>query len=855
MPNPLQMAGASLPPSDFAPLHVNRMMTGMWPNTNPFRDAATPDLVEKYYGGQHDSLYGGANAEVSTRLTHKRRPGNSVYNPLIAGFPPVNRFYGWNTFTLTDEAVRVLADTGMGGGVVYDITAGHAAQGIFTKSPGAGSTYFLGVGNTLYFTNGVDNKQLNNATGVVTDWGVDGPTTAPTVSQDPRPNPYPGWVAGTGYCIFGNFGPLFPIVDPDNNIQQWDGTPENAVTGPVIPPVWNSTGTNPTTPDGSVLWRYAGPAGWQAVSPYGGASLVTGNANTSTGMQLMMFINIVDHLANSGAIEPVWNGGLGSLTPDANGIVWKCLGPVVTWDALGANCPMIGSSTILDPNGYTEEIIQPGKTGPTLPSFSQIVGAYTSPDGTAAWMNSGAFSVAATAPWLYGYAFEASATVDISNMSPQSQPIVVIEGNQVTVQGMGTGVAGVDTIVLYRTDQGGSIFFFLASFPNPGAGVQWTYIDNTPDSGLNILIQAQTAGQGTPLPAGATALAFKGGRIFAAVGNVVYISSGPDAVVSGSSGNAGFDTTLPCQSKIIKFWGNALGMVVFTLKDAYIIKGSGVSGDAALGIPADPFTIDDFLEDIPLLSYDAFTVHFSTGYLFGGQRMVTSLDPSAGIVEASFPLADQVAAFNPKTSFCTFHTGPSGETALYLSDGSTQWYRMSPTSSPETGWNWSPPALITGGMSAVQSVEILPGTKALLIGPPAAGGPILMRDTTVRTDNGTPYPMSLDFNPIVLAEPGQLAGVAWMALKTAETGNTPTLGVVLDEIKGPLETIPRNRQDPPNLPPSETYDSNRFSLLQGQKPVWCQAIKFALEWPATDTPDELFTYTIYGETWAEQRSQ
>jgi hypothetical protein len=130
-----------------------------------------------------------------------------------------------------------------------------------------------------------------------------------------------------------------------------------------------------------------------------------------------------------------------------------------------------------------------------------------------------------------------------------------------------------------------------------------------------------------------------------------------------------------------------------------------------------------------------------------------------------------------------------------------------------------------------------------------------MRDVTVNTDAGTPYPMAVDYNPIVLATPGQLAGLAWMTVKCSAAGNAPTLGVVLDEISGPYESVPRTRQDPTNLPPSETLLSNRHSLLQNQKPVWCQVIKFGMQWPAEDSPDELLTYTIFGQTWQEQRSQ
>jgi hypothetical protein len=188
---------------------------------------------------------------------------------------------------------------------------------------------------------------------------------------------------------------------------------------------------------------------------------------------------------------------------------------------------------------------------------------------------------------------------------------------------------------------------------------------------------------------------------------------------------------------------------------------------------------------------------------------------------------------------------------------------MAPTSAPETGLNWNPPAYIAGGTSAVQSVETTPGTMSLLIGPPAGStGPILMRDTTVNTDNGTPYPCSTDVGNIVLAHTGQLAGLAWIALESEAVGTATEVSVMLDETKektgsqsAKFTPVPRTRQDPPNAPPSETIFSNRHSLLQNQKLVWCKSLKMRLEWPAEDAANELDTYAIFGQVWAEQRSQ
>jgi hypothetical protein len=151
----------------------------------------------------------------------------------------------------------------------------------------------------------------------------------------------------------------------------------------------------------------------------------------------------------------------------------------------------------------------------------------------------------------------------------------------------------------------------------------------------------------------------------------------------------------------------------------------------------------------------------------------------------------------------------------------------------------------------------------LLIGPPAGtGGPILKRDTSVNTDDGTTYPASADVGNIVLAHTGQLAGLAWIALESEAVGTATQVSVMLDETKektgsqsARFTPVPRTRQDPPNAPPSETILSNRHNLLQDQKPVWCKSLKMRFEWPAEDAANELDTYAIFGQVWAEQRSQ
>lgn len=852
MANPLQIAGAALSPSDYAPLHINRMVTGYWTNTNPLRDAATDMFTEKFYGGRQDRIAAGINTELSSKLTLRRRVGLSVYNS--QNFPAIRRFYGWNTFTLTDEFVRVMADTKA---TVYDATGPNTKIAVWEKSPEAvGSpTFFLGVGNTLYFTNGFENKQLNNETGVVSDWGIDAPENAPTVAQQAKPNPYPSWKPLTVYSTNDVFG--LAIEDSNNNIQR---VTTFGVTGATEPSPWNPTKFGATT-DGSVHWQNMGASGWTANFGYVYGDPIIGRVIDPTSGLLVGNLFWCVHAGTSGASEPTWLPGTGTLVGD-NGVTWKNAGPLLYWHDIGSSTTIVGATTIVDSNGYLQTIAQSGKSGATPPQPWQTEpGAFTD-DGTIVWLNAGPFASGSTAPWRYGYAYESSATEDLSNMSPPSLPISVTKGGQVIVQGQGSGDPQVDTIPIYRTAQGGSTFLYLDEIANPGAGITWTYIDEPrPDSQLNTEIQAQVAGEGTPLPIGATCLEYHLGRIFAAVGNVVYVSSGPDAIASGSSGNAGFDTTFTAQSKITRFWVSTLGVIVFTVRDAYIIQGSATDSD--------PLFMVRFIENIPLLNYDAFAIFLTTPYLLSGHKMVNALDPSAGITEASFPIADQIKTLDPKTAYVTFHSGPTGETALFVADGKNFWYRMAPTSAPESGLNWNPQAYFTTGTSAVQSVEVLPGTMALLIGPSPGNnpnspveGPILKRDPDVNTDNGAAFPAFADVGNIVLAHSGELAGLAWIGAESEAQGTATQIAVLLDEIdevpgsdSAKFYAVPRTRQDPPNQAPSESLYSNRHSLLQGQKPVWCKSLKMRFAWPPEDAPNELLTYTIFGQMWAEQRSQ
>jgi hypothetical protein len=292
-------------------------------------------------------------------------------------------------------------------------------------------------------------------------------------------------------------------------------------------------------------------------------------------------------------------------------------------------------------------------------------------------------------------------------------------------------------------------------------------------------------------------------------------------------------------------------LIVFTVRDAYIIQGNGV--DVSAG--GSGLFIKVWIENLPLLNYDAFTTFGTTAFLYTGKNMVISLDPGAGIVEVSQPIADVLENLSPQTAYLTYHSHNSRDTALYLGNGQGTWYRLNPSIPPESGFAWSLPAFPAMGMSALQSVEVTPGVYQLLMGPYADGGHIFYRDTTVRADDGAAFPSYADFGVITLASPGQLAGIGWMNLEAINTGNEPALMMLLGELQAsagaPLEPVKRTRHDPPNLPESLTLDSTRYTFLRGGSPIWCRHLIFRVDFGTAITFDELLSFTIFGSVYQE----
>src|ERR1051326_8402974 len=123
-----------------------RFETGLFTNRSPIHDPASW-YVSKY-GGYPDTLIDGSNMEISNQLSLVRRPGLSRWSS-VAVADQINWFYDWRTL---DLGVKVVVDTSTS---TYLQTSSTQTL-IFTKSSGAGQGYYQGVGDTLYYGDGVD---------------------------------------------------------------------------------------------------------------------------------------------------------------------------------------------------------------------------------------------------------------------------------------------------------------------------------------------------------------------------------------------------------------------------------------------------------------------------------------------------------------------------------------------------------------------------------------------------------------------------------------------------------------------------------------------------------------------------
>lgn len=738
--------------------------------------------------------------------------------------------------------------------------SGPVGSCILTFPTTTGSAIATASGNSFLFNPPANPNQkpvawatLNGA-GTITGYTTPFPSTTENYClvliaslEFPAPGQYTVSLTHQDGLIWGIGGGVEAVSGTVNNPIGQTGTPVNNF------PIFACSNVSGLNTDSAVVnvpaaGTYTIEVAWDYWYHSGQTLQVTVNGN-----------NIIPDPAESGATQPIWPAWNTSYAPSyptvsesGGALTWTNIGPVAdyAWYAL---TQYVTTPDIIDPNNYNQNPYEAGKSGTTQPSFSTTFSGLTADNPNLIWINQGQASAAPTGTlttvdggWQYVVSLVNTLDDTVSNSGPASAATGNFRAST------GVEVSGgiptnydpqADYVAVFRTEDGGATYFLI---PGPG-NTPYTlpiqqyiasgYTDTTPDSGLNILLQAPNAGQNTPPLQGVINLTYHLGRIFVSLGNTVYWSTGPDTPIG--NGTNGFLPTnfATFPSTVKRMVPTSIGLIVFTVSDIYLGSGSATSSNPILFTP--------YLTGIGLLSYNALDVNGTLIYLFTSDKQLISLDPSSGVSEVGFPIGDQLEQWDPTQVYVTWHVAGSQDKALFVSNGSTGWFRLCPTPAPEAGMMWSLFATVTGGCKAVQSIEVTPGTHKLLVGP-TGSGQILQRDWTVSTDNGTAFTANGTIGSLVLAQPGQLAELSFVTTDASAIGSRPTMSVLIDEITGTFEALPNNVPDPTQKNASTSLYMDRWYFSQTQQPAICRHMQIQFAWPAEAEANELLTLTLYG---------
>lgn len=574
--------------------------------------------------------------------------------------------------------------------------------------------------------------------------------------------------------------------------------------------------------------------------------------------------------------------------------IWNNLGPISDYVWSSGKTFTLPGTNIIDSNSNQEGAYETGITGTTQPSpWNTAPNAITAdPSPPLQWINEGSIpaistpgntiSATSTQGWLYWIALVNTLDQTVSNVGPVSLSTGQVVKGQITfAPGAGLNVNTIDPqadyVAIFRSTDGGATPLLIPGFVNAIYTVplkqylEYGYVDTVPDTQLNNLLQGANSFQNTPPASGAINLSYHLQRIWYSIGNTVYWTTGPTTPIGNGVNGVSPANQAACPSQVKRLIPITQGMLVFTVSDIYIIPGNGTSTNPIL--PAIPY-----LAGVGLGNYNALDINGGLIGFYTTDRQFVIFNPSAGLSYVGVNIGDQFRlnngkpgqSWDPSKAYVAYNTNGE-DVGWYVGDGINGWYRLIATPAPEQGnVSWSPFATIqsvdhlgaTVGVTAIKSVETSPGVHNLLSAQGSSQGFILNRDVTATTDggstgiNGTKYSAFAVIGSIVLANPGQLAKVAFVTTESVKTGTPLVLGIILDEAlpyyQGKFDIIKTWENDPPGLPPSNSFYSQRFYLSETEDPAHCRHLQILIQFAAESALNELNTLTIFGAYEVEQ---
>ena len=603
------------------------------------------------------------------------------------------------------------------------------------------------------------------------------------------------------------------------------------------------------------VYYSTGPA---TVSDYLEASTYGFNISTSTATVVQGVIVTIagfQGAANPGSLSvQLLSGGVPVGTPKTGIQLGTALGTIT----LGSISDLWGTSNVINPAaisatgfGVAIQALNPGGTVTGTWNISEVEISLYAVGGPPVTVETGG-TLSCSSGYQYVAAYGNSNSGHISTCTPPS----ISTGPYTGASGVQVGLTAstdpqVDKIWLFRTADGGSLFYATSASPyqNTTANVLDATAGSAYDPTLNILLPAPIDHANDPPQAGWTVPVFHMGRVWMANGNTLQCSGGPDTITGNGSEAFPPDNFFTCPSNITRMVPTASGLVLFLVDQVMLLSG---------GPAVTQFYLQPLVDGIGLLAYDALDTYGSTAYLYTADRQFLSFDMSSGLNELGFPVENKLASWSPTVVSVAYHT-TGLDRGVFVCDGTSTWLRCTPQQPPDftyTGPVWSPPGVMaSGGVSLMKSIETSAGNRQLLCASEVNVG---YRDSqfNVFSDFGTAYSAYFTIGSIILANPGQLAELGFLTADFARVGTSPGVAVLMDEVAGVFSPLPNAISDPPRLyglfgAPVSLY-SNRYNFKQSPPgggtppPVWCRHLQIQVSFGADTVQNEIFTNTVWG---------
>jgi hypothetical protein len=798
-------------------LFINRWWSGLNKNRSPL---FTPiSLMGIQIIQRMDTLWDGANMQVSPQQTLRRRYG--FLKACSVAFGAIEWPLDYFSFENLAGYITPIVDTQTN---VYAFsTTGKAS--IWKKLAGAGQSSFNSVNNILYWVDGVSAMKYvgpnlliySNAFGTSTTpqapWTI-GDCTLTTGQTDPNGGATASYavfsVASTASYLRQAVAPPFvPVASNTFTFSVWlkadTGTPTIYLN--ITDQASNVVVSTQKTL--STIWTRYSVTGTALGTA---TSLVAGLINpSSTSAHYFIYGAQLEIGASATAYNQTTDLPQGTYQI---GIVAPVTAPTLSFTSYGnawqATHVYAVNNTITDSNGNLQTVASISsdyKSGVTAPTWATTAGSTTT-DNHVVWACGGSNGLNPTVGYNWGYCYRSSLTDNTSTMSPISADSGVLIGQAATVSGARSTDPSVDWVDIYRTDDGGAVYYLDASVANPPSS-SWTYVDTNQDSSLNTDLIAPLSYANNPPPVGASLLCWFAGRLWAISGNTLYYSGGPDTLNGVGEECWPIGNAYTLQGNGTAMAGTSQGLVTWTADTAFLTLGQNSSN----------FTVPmTWQSNCGVSSQNCVAQDGDNLYFYTTRGQAWSCI-SGAFAEFGFPIEAQLGAFTPANVYVAIHRSGLDE-GVFVSDGSANIYRYSNVTN-----SWDTVMQPVGGCGAMASIELTTANWRLLIGRPTGAGYILERDLSTWSDDGSAYTAWATVGSLTVAPPRHVTNLESVLLQTAAVGTYPTVSVLLNEIAdlsvfpATFVTLPNPVPDPPQLPATQSILTKRHDLKAAQSPL------------------------------------